>query len=63
MVKNPYLPMQETWVRFLGHEDPLENRMATHSSGQRSLEGYSSWGRKKSDMTEQLNNDNKNKCL
>ena len=31
MVKN--LPaMQETQVRSLGREDPLENRMATHSS-------------------------------
>ena len=30
MVKN--LPtMQETWVQFLGWEDPLENGMATHS--------------------------------
>ena len=25
-------PMQETWVRFLGREDPLEKEMATHSS-------------------------------
>ena len=24
--------MQETWVQSLGPEDPLENRMATHSS-------------------------------
>jgi len=24
--------MQETWVRFLGQEDPLEKKMATHSS-------------------------------
>ena len=24
--------MQETWVRFLGQEDPLEKGMATHSS-------------------------------
>ena len=24
--------MQETWVRSLGQEDPLEKRMATHSS-------------------------------
>ena len=24
--------MQETWVRFLGWEDPLEKKMATHSS-------------------------------
>ena len=23
--------MQETWVRFLGREDPLEKEMATHS--------------------------------
>ena len=36
--------MQETWVRSLGKEDPLEKEMATHSSilawkihGQRSL--------------------------
>ena len=30
-VKN--LPaMQETWVRFLGQEDPLEEGMATYSS-------------------------------
>ena len=48
-VKN--LPaMQETWVRFLGREDPLEEEMATHSNiltgeshGQRSLAGYSHW--------------------
>ena len=60
MVKN--LPaMWETWVRSLGWEDPLEEGMVTHSSilawrmnthGQRSLEGYSLWGRKESDMTE-----------
>ena len=24
--------MQETWVQFLGQEDPLEKGMATHSS-------------------------------
>ena len=23
---------QETWVRSLGHKDPLEEEMATHSS-------------------------------
>ena len=37
--------MQETWVRSLGGEDPLENEMVTHSSivahGQRNLAGYS----------------------
>ena len=28
-----HLPaMQETWVRFLGQEDPLEKEVATHSS-------------------------------
>ena len=31
MVKNPPA-MQETWVGFLGQEDPLEKEMATHSS-------------------------------
>ena len=24
--------MQETWIRFLGWEDPLEKEMETHSS-------------------------------
>ena len=53
--------VQETWVRSLRQEDPLEKEMATHSSilageshGQRSLVGYSPWGRKESGMTEQL---------
>ena len=32
VVKNPLLPMQETWVQSLGWEDPLEEGMATHSS-------------------------------
>ena len=31
MVKN-LLAKQETWVRFLGHEDSLEKGSATHSS-------------------------------
>ena len=53
--------MQETKVRSLGREDPLEKEMATHSStlageshGGRSLVGYSPWGRKESDTTERL---------
>ena len=54
--------MRETWVRSLGREDPLEKEMAIHSStiglekshGQRSLVGYSPWGRKESDTIEQL---------
>ena len=31
MVKNPPA-VQETWVQFLGWEDPLEKEMVTHSS-------------------------------
>ena len=53
--------MQETRVRSLGQKDPLENEMATtpvllpeKSHEQRSLEGYSPWGHKKMDTTEQL---------
>ena len=51
-VKNPPA-MQETQVRSLGREDPLEKEMATHSSiiaqeiGQRSLVGYSPWACKR----------------
>ena len=60
MVK--HLPtVQETWVQSLGWEDLLEKGMATHSSilawkshGWRSLVGYSPWGHKESDLTEQL---------
>ena len=34
MVKNPPAMQgtEETWVQFLGGEDPLEEGMATHSS-------------------------------
>ena len=52
--------MWETQVRFLGQGDPLEKEMATHSCilgkchKQRSLVGYSPWGRKESDTTERL---------
>ena len=31
MIKNPSA-MQETWVQYLGQEDPLEKGMTTHSS-------------------------------
>ena len=59
-VKN--LPaMWETQVQSLGWEDALEKGMATmpvflpeESHGQRSLAGYSPWGHKESDTTEQL---------
>ena len=46
--------MRETWVPFLGREDPLEKEMATtpvslpgKSHGRRSLVGYSPWGCKR----------------
>ena len=32
MVKKNLPAMQETWVRSLGGEDPLQEGMATHSS-------------------------------
>ena len=57
MVKN-LLAIQESQVRSLGWEDPLEEGMATpvflpgESHGQRRLEGYSLWGLKESDTTE-----------
>ena len=51
--------MQESRVRLLGWEDPLEKGMATCSSilawGIPWIEepgGYSPWGHKESDMTE-----------
>ena len=53
--------MEETQVPSLGWEDTLEKGMATHSSilaweipWTDNLAGYSLWGRKESDMTEQL---------
>ena len=57
-----YLPtMQETQVRSLGWEDTLEKEMTTtpvflpgEFLGQTSLEGYSPWGCKELDTTEQL---------
>ena len=51
--------MQETQVRSLGWDYPLEEYMTTHSTilawkscGQRSLAGHSAWGRKELDTTE-----------
>ena len=46
--------MQEIRVQSFGWEDPLEEKMATHSHGQRSLAGYSPWGPKELDTTEGL---------
>ena len=67
IVKN--LPaMQETQVRSLGWEDPMEKEVATHSNQhlprqfceQRSLVGYSPWCHKDSDRTDQLTQTNTN---
>ena len=53
--------MRETQVQSLGQEDPLETEMATTpvllpgiAHGQRSIVGYSPWGRKELDTTEPL---------
>ena len=41
------------WVQPLGHEEPLEEEMATvFLPGNCSLVGYSPWGHKQLDMTE-----------
>ena len=55
------LTMWETWVQSLGWEELLEKEMATtpvflpgKSHGRRGLVGYSPWGCKESDTTEQL---------
>ena len=61
LVKNP-LAMQEIWIQSLGWEDfpgeghvnPLQYSYLENLSGQRSLGGYSPWGRKESDTTKRL---------
>ena len=60
MVKN-LPPVQETLVQSLGWEDPLEKRMTTRSSiliweipWTEEPMGYSPWGHRESDVTEQL---------
>ena len=53
--------LQETQVRSLGQEDPLEKELATHSSilawkiPRTEEPGYSLRGYKESDMTEHMN--------
>ena len=54
--------MQETWVRFLSQEDPLEKEMATHSSilaweitWTEEAGGPQSMGSQESDLTQRLN--------
>ena len=58
LVKNPPA-LQETWIRFLGWEDPLEEGKATHCSILAwripwTVYSYSPWGHKESDTTERL---------
>ena len=64
MTQNPpaIQETQETEFQSLHQEDPLEKRMATHSSilawripwTENSLVGYSQWGHKELDITERL---------
>ena len=59
MIKN-WPAIQEIWVLFLGQEDPLEKRMTTpvflpgEFHEKKSMAGYSSWGCKETNITEQL---------
>ena len=60
--------MQETWVRSLGWEDPLEEGMAIHSSilvwripmDRGAWRTIGHWGHKELDTTEQLNTEPRN---
>ena len=61
---------QETWIRSLGREDPLEKGMATHSSilageshGQRSLVGFSPRVHKELDTTDHDDETDKGKNI
>ena len=53
LVKNPPA-MQETWVRPLGWEDPLEKGKATNSSILTWRIPWTVWGREELDTTERL---------
>ena len=53
LAKNPPA-VWETWVQFLGWEDPLEKGIAIHSSILAWKILCSPWGCKESDTTEQL---------
>ena len=62
--------MQETRIRSLGREDPLEKEMASHSSilawripWTEEPGGLQSMGSQESDTTERLNNNNNNKMI
>ena len=46
-----------------GHDNPLQYCCLENPYGQRCLEGYSQWGRKESDMTEQLSTQNLGRTL
>ena len=59
IVKNLPTMQQESWVQFLGREDPLEKGMETHSSflawkipWTEELVGYSPWCHKELNTTE-----------
>ena len=61
MIKNPPPHAEDASVQSLDWEDPLERAwlptpvfLPEESHGQKSLVGYSPWGREESHMTEQL---------
>ena len=45
-----------------GHGNPLQYSCLENPHGQRSLEGYSPWGHKESDMAERLSTVHKHEC-
>ena len=53
-IKDPLIPGSERSLGR-GHGNPLQYSFWENPYGQRSLVGYSSWGRKESDTTERLN--------
>ena len=60
LVKNPPA-VRESWVQSLGWEDPWRRKrlptpvfLLENSHGEKSLEGYSPWAHKESDMSGQL---------
>ena len=72
IVKNPpaMQELQETWVRSLVWKDPLEEEryptpvyLPGKSHGQRSLAGYSLWGRVRHDWATELNWTEYTRCL
>ena len=64
MVRNP-LTVQETWVSSPGegHGKPLQYSCLDSPHWQRTLVGYSPWGHKELDTTEQLSTQHRSNML